>query len=218
VTVASSSELQDGFVSGDMRNNCKLMSISHEQYQAILNGQHKGELTIMIDTSGWRQIFVRVDPAEFEQMVGQPVRFSIATIKVLSYADFVGVVASLGLSVPAFGTWSILLIPLIIIAWFLYRMHACRGAQSLVGVILLLLASLIVAVSAQNWSVWVRLFLICVALTLFSVRLLYVITSRFVFKLAETSYEFFKSWYWQPPNSLIPLLWTSPDVRNLTDI
>jgi hypothetical protein len=64
-----------------------------------------------------------------------------------------------------------------------------------------------------SWSLWTRAFVVAVVATFFLIKLLYVTTSRLVFGLIHSSYEFFRAYYLQPEGAMIPLIWTHPEFK-----
>jgi hypothetical protein len=180
----------------------------------IVKRQLNGDLTIMIDTPGFRHLLYRADPDKLARMVGRPVAGAIIAIKVLSVADVFAILVTMGLAIPAFGLWALLVAPALLVTHTVYKWIASRGRQSLLGVSVLLGLALLFAVAwPSNWSISTRIFIVSGALAFFLTRLLYVVTSRLVFSLAHSSYEFFAAFYMQPEGALVPLLWTDPEFE-----
>jgi hypothetical protein len=189
------------------------MNISHDAYRAIIQQQLSGDLTIFIDTSGFRQLLDDADPSHLTEVVGHRMHSSIAFIRFLSRIDFVGLLLSIGLSIPAFGFWALLIAPGTILAWMLYKGRASMGKQSLSGAGFVLAVGVGVAVAMTSWSLWTGSFAVAVAATFFLIKLLYVATSRLVFGLIHSSYGFFRAYYLQPEGAMIPLIWTHPEFK-----
>lgn len=190
------------------------MAVSREQYDEVMRNQSEGRLTVMIDTPGFRQFLDRADPEKFSSLVGLPCGGAIRLIKVLGRTDFLGFLVSSGLAIMAFGVWAFAVIPVLLFAWMDYKGRASAGRQSLVGVSFALLVAGVAAFSAPpGWDLWARAFIMSTAVTFFLIRLLYVVTSRFVFSLVWSSYEFFSAFYKQPAGALVPLLWTDPAIE-----
>lgn len=187
------------------------MSVSRHDYEQILRKQSKGALTVFIDVSGWRQFLVASDECELAKLAGRPVRGVLALIQLLSVIDLPMVLLSALLAIPAFGWWSLAVTPLTLVLGLIYKSKASLGRQRL-G---LVLAGFIVAVGLAllqpSWSIWIRVYIFIVASAFLSIRLLYVVTARFVFGLIHTSYEFFERFYLQPDGAVFPFIWTDPE-------
>jgi hypothetical protein len=190
--------------------------LSNSEYSEIIQQHRNGKLTIMIDTPGFRRVIYRTDPDKLGRMVGRPVSGAVKAIKLLSIADTIALLITSCFAIPAFGLWALLVIPTLLIAHTMYKGYASRGRQSVMGVSVLLVLALVGAVAwPDDSNIWIRIFIVSGALAFFLTRLLYVVTSRFVFSLAHSSYEFFATFYKRPEGALIPLLWTDPDFARV---
>src|SRR5882724_586526 len=166
------------------------MSISQDEYQTILEHQGLGKLTIFISVADFRQLFLKIDRAQLSEKVGEPLQARITIINVLSYTDFLALIVSVALAMPAFRWWSLLIIPNLIAASMFYKAHASRRKQNLIGVSVLLVAAIGVALFWNSLNIWTRLFIPTVAATIFLVRLLYYAVARISFGLVHSSYKF----------------------------
>jgi len=191
--------------------------ISREDYEQIIRDQLDGKLTIMIDTSAWRQFFDKADPSKLGALLNRPVRGQITLIRILSRIDMILLLICVGLSIPAFGWWASAIGPLILIAGFFYKSRASIGRQSIVGVTIFIVSAIIFAASQASWTLSIKVLILSVAITFFLMRFLYVFTSRFVFGLIHSSYQFFSQFYLHPAEKVgdvvIPLIWTEPEYE-----
>lgn len=196
------------------------MKISREDYDKIIQAQLDGELTIMIDTSAWRQFLDKADPKKLEVLLNYPVRVQISLLRLLSRIDILLLLFCVVFSIPAFGWWAAAISPLILIAELFYKSRVSIGRQSLVGVTIFLALAIIFAVFQASWTFSVKILILSVAITFFLMRFLYVFTSRFVFSLIHSSYQFFSQFYLQPAEKVedvvIPLIWTEPEYKAST--
>jgi hypothetical protein len=191
------------------------MTISRDEHKAIIDDQLDGKVQILIDTSIWRQFLCQTDSREFGLLVERSVVAPIALIRFLSWVWIPLLLACAGISIPALGWWSLAVCPIILLGGFLYKSRASAGRQSLAAVTVFLIAALVLMVLWPSWSLSLRLLLVSVAVSLFLIRFLYVFTSRFVFGLIHSSYEFFSRFYLKPAEKVgdvvIPLIWTEPE-------
>ncbi|MCK9418849.1 MAG: hypothetical protein M0R70_05645 [Nitrospirae bacterium] len=188
--------------------------ISRDDYDKIIRAQLDGKLTIMIDTSAWRQFLDKADPQKLKALVNCPVRGQITLLRLLSRIDILLLLYCAGLSISAFGWWAAAIGPLTLIAGLFYRSRASIGRQSLVGVTIFLVLAIIAVAYQTSWTLSIKTLILSVAITFFLIRFLYVFTSRFVFSLIHSSYQFFSQFYLQPAENVgdivIPLIWTEP--------
>jgi hypothetical protein len=195
-----------------MSTKGRSMPISEEEYRSLLEHQRMGRLQIFISTADFRQLFLKIDGAKLSQELGEPIHARITFINILSYTDFLALVVSIALAVPAFGWWSLLVIPSLIIAWMFYKAHASRGKQRLLGVSVLLAVVIGSALFWDSLAIWTRLFIVAVAVTIFLIRLLYYAVARTAFGLVHSSYKFFDMFYLKPEGALVPFIWTEPPL------
>lgn len=186
-------------------------TVSRQQYEAILRRQRDGSLTIFISTSDFRQLLDRTDPRKLSERVGQSVAARVNALKILSRLDAVAVLIACALSIPCFGWWAALVIPVTIAIWMVYRGLASRGRPIIVLPSLILAIALLAALGLGQLSIWIRLYWLAAALALFLIRLLYYTVARIVFGLIHSSYEFFAMFYLQPEGAMVPLIWTEPE-------
>lgn len=193
------------------------MAISRDDYESIIQAQLGGKVTIMVDTSAWRQFLDKADPQKLEALVNRPVRGQIVLLRLLSRIDIPLLLLCVGISVPAFGWWTAAIGPIILLGGFFYRGRASIGKQSLTAVTFFLLLAIIATVSQSSWTLSIKTLILFLAITFFLIRFLYFFTSRFVFGLIHSSYEFFSQFYLQPAekvgNVVIPLIWTEPEHK-----
>lgn len=192
------------------------IKISREDYEKIIQAQLDGKLTIMIDTSAWRQFLDKADPQKLRAFLNRPVRGQITLLRFLSRIDILLLLFCVGLAIPAFGWWAAAIGPLILIAGLFYKSRASIGRQSLVGVTIFLALAVIIAFY-MSWTLSIKTLILSVAITFFLIRFLYVYTSRFVFGLIHSKYQFFAQFYLQPSEKVgdvvIPLIWTEPEYE-----
>ncbi|MFZ3114806.1 MAG: hypothetical protein WA121_04300 [Syntrophales bacterium] len=196
------------------------MKISREDYDKIIQSQLDGKLTIMIDTSAWRQFLDKADPKKLEALLNYSVRGQIGLLRLLSRIDILLLLFCAVFSIRAFGWWAAAIGPLILGAGFFYKSRASIGRQSLVGVTIFLVLAIIFAAFQASWTFSIKILLLSVAIAFFLIRFLYVFTSRFVFSLIHSSYQFFSHFYLQPAEKVgdvvIPLIWTEPEYEAST--
>lgn len=192
-----------------------MMKISHNDYEKIIQAQSDRKLTIMIDVAPWRQILSKIDPNVMESLVKFPVRNQIAMIRWLSRIDLLPLIVCVSFSIPAFKWWSIAVGPLIVITSLFFKSRVCYGKQNLIGAIDFLLLIIMISFLKTSWAL--SAFIISAQISFFQIRFLYYYTSRFVFNLTDSSYEFFSEFYLQPAekigSTVIPLIWTMPEYK-----
>ena len=167
-------------------------------------------LAILIDVSAWRQLLVKMDGAKFATLAGRPVRGWLAVIRVLSLSDLPVLALAAALAIPAFGWWSLGVSPVTVLAGLAYKGRASIGRQRVVFESVLLILAVGLAI-VHPWGVWIHTYLLVVAMAFLLIRLLYVLTNIFVFRLIYGSYEFFNRFYTQPEGAVLPLIWTDPE-------
>jgi hypothetical protein len=184
--------------------------VSREDYDRILADQKAGRIMILIDTSGFRRLLVnRVDPSKLASMLGKPIESDIRLIRTLTSVDACAPLVASALSVSAFGWWGLIGTVSCFVAWAGYKYRASRGRQRLLPVSLCLAMSVLAAflLPLPNW--WARAFVISIGAMFVVGRALYVTTTRLVFSLIYSSYEFFDMFYLQPPSAVVPLIYTA---------
>lgn len=194
------------------------MALSRQDYETILQRQASGELAILIDVSGWRQLLMKVDVAKLESLAKRPLGGSIALIKLLSTSDLLVLLVAACLSIPAFKWWAAAVAPLTLLGGGLYKSRASIGRQKVVLVGTIFILALVVAIVNSSWGLWVRAYIVCAATALLLMRLLYVATNIIVFRLIYASYEFFAEFYLKPEGALLPLIWTQPEYSGSPEV
>lgn len=148
--------------------------------------------------------------------MGRPVGGQLALIRVLSRINMLLVICG-GLAIPAFGWWAIVISPLILISGFFYMGRASIGRQNLVGVSIFLVLAIIDTFSQTSWSLPIKALIISVAITFFLMRYLFFFTTRFVFSLVYSSYQFFSYFYLKPADKVgdvvLHFIWTDPEYK-----
>jgi len=191
--------------------------VSRYNYESIIQAQLDGKLTIMIDTSAWRQFLVKADSQKLKALVNRSISGQIGLLRLLSIIDIPLLILSVGISVPAFGWWTVATGPIILLGGFFYRSRASIGRQSLVTVSVVLILAIIAVALQPSWTLSIKALILSLATTFFLIRFLYVFTSRFVFGLIHSSYEFFSEFYLKPAekvgDAVIPLIWTEPEYE-----
>ncbi|MGI8785455.1 MAG: hypothetical protein ACR2L2_17625 [Acidobacteriota bacterium] len=193
------------------------MSVSQRDYEQIIQKQSAGVLTILIDVSAWRQLLVKIDDTTLAALAGRPVSRSLAVIRILSVSDLPMLLVAAALAIPAFGWWSLGVAPLTVFAGLAYKSRASIGRQRVVFVATLFILAVGLTIF-QPWSFWLRAYILVLAMAFLLIRLLYVITNVFVFRLIYASYEFFNRFYLQPEGALLPLIWTQPEYSGETSV
>lgn len=186
------------------------MKVSPLEYKRILNAKLVGQLTVFIDTSAFRRLFVnKINPRQLSMTIGRSVESSIQTIRNLTYLDALAPVIASILSVIAFGWFGIFGIAFAFVVWSFWKQYACRGVQSFIdaGIALIVCATAALLLPLPNW--WARFFFLSLGMIFLSGRLLYWVTAKTVFDLIDSSHEFFNMFYLEPQNAIVPLIWTS---------
>jgi len=186
------------------------MSLSREDYDEIIHRQSAGKLAILIDVSSWRQLLVKADGAKLTALAGRPVDRWLAVIRVLSLSNLPAIVLAAVLAIPTFGWWSLGVLPATVLIGLGYKSRASLGKQRVGFVASFAVVAAGIAV-VHPWGAWVHRYLLFLAVTLLMIRLLYVLTNVFVFRLIYGSYEFFDRFYMHPEEALLPLIWTDPE-------
>ncbi len=190
------------------------MEISRQDYERILQKDSAGELAILIDVSGWRHLLVKVDTAKLAALAGlsvRDVRGGVAVVRILTLADLSTLLIAALLAIPAFGLWSLVVVPITIIVGTAYKSMASVGRQRVLLVGIVFMAALALAILQTSWTVWLRAYIVLAAAALLLMRMLYVVTNVFVFQLIYKSYDFFKAFYLQPQGAMLPLIYTEPE-------
>jgi hypothetical protein len=177
-----------------------------------------GELQIFISVADWRQFLTKIDPANISEKMGKSLHGRIKLITILSSTDFLALLVSIGLAIPAFGWWAFFVIPVVTVVWIFYKARANRGRQTLIPVSVLLVAAIATALLWNAPNIWIRLFIISATLSIFLVRLLYYAVASIVFDLIHTNYEFFDAFYLQPEGAMVPLIWVEPPLAGSSEI
>lgn len=162
------------------------------EYKDILNKQSKGESTIYIDTSWFRQFYTTVDQSKLTSILKYPRANQIQLVKLIMYIELATLMCTILISIISFRLLSILLAPVIFIAWGVIKGNASRGRQELhltVSAVVLLLA-FIVAVVFQI-SLAMKLFFIAVGILFFVTHFLYFYTAYITFNAIHNSVEFY---------------------------
>ena len=193
------------------------MSVSQRDYDQIIQRQSVGMLAILIDVSAWRQLLVKMDGTKLAALAGRPVGGRLAAIQVLSLSDLPVLGLAAVLAIPAFGWWSLGVSPVTILAGLAYKSRASIGRQRVVFVSVMLILAVALAI-IHPWSVWIHAYVLVVAAAFLLIRVLYVLTNIFVFRLIYSSYGFFNRFYMQPEGAVLPLIWTNPEYSGQTSV
>ena len=184
------------------------MGISKQEYEGILNGQRAGHLSILIDVAGWRQLLMGINEERLAVLTGCKVAGTIWSIRILSCLPMPLFFVSAASSVPAFGWWALGVAPVTVVAGALYQGRASTGRQSAVAVSVLL-AIAVGLLFFEAVSIWLRVYILVAATAVFACRMLYVITTAFVFRLIYRSYEFVNAFSEDPGGGAFRLIWTT---------
>lgn len=186
------------------------MEISKQEYDSIIHLMRCKKLSVLIDTAGFRHLFSQINGHNLSEKVGFSVVTHVATIKSLPLVEFACLIASnvfLGLATR----WlAILWIPLLCAFWIFFKGRTSYGRQRILPASTVLIISLIFALAATKYDIWLRVFVLSAGCLQFATRFMYYFTARVVFGLIERSYRFFSMFYLEPKGAIIPLIWTDP--------
>lgn len=186
------------------------MPVSKSEYQRIVEAQSSGTLTIYIDTSGFRKLLVdKINPQKLSAAIREPVESRVQLIRILTYLDAIAPLLASILSLFAFGWLGILGSLFAFALWASHKMHASRGAQHILPVTVVVIVCITTVFILPLASGVAKAFIMSLGLIVFMGRLLYFMTSRLVFDLIHSNYEFFNMFYLQPESAIVPLIWTS---------
>ena len=186
------------------------MEISKHEYDSIIQSMNDNELTVFIDTAGFRQLFSEVNGRRLSEEISEPVVLQVAIIKALPFVEFICLLVSsifLGL---AFHAYAIIGIPLILVLWVFFKGIASIGKQRIMPTTLALIVILAFALIATELQIWIRAFIASIGILQFSTCFLYYYTARLAFDLIERSHCFFNMFYLEPRSVIVPLIWIVP--------
>jgi hypothetical protein len=183
--------------------------ITENEYKRIIEADKKAD-TLFIDVSGFRKLLTRkIDAAKLEHLAGIPLEADIKNIVTLTYIDSASPIVVALFSVIGFGWLGILGIPVAFMIWFLWKTHACKGVQKWNDVTVIGMVLAFFSTALPLPSLWARLAIMMYFFIFLIGRLLYWATAQIVFQAIHESYPFFKLFYLEPKNAIIPLIWTS---------
>lgn len=194
------------------------MPVSKENYNKAVDLLAKGQLALVTDTVGFRQLLVRLGPDRLSEIVGRPVPNSIENIRGLENLSFLFLLASFLFTALEFGWWAILAVPAQTIAWGFYRGTSGRGQVRISYFLVISEAvALLILLDAtkSSLSLWAKLAIACFIAALLFTNLLFVYTRRVVVSLATSSYGFFSAFYevaHEPAPPGIKLISTVPPI------
>jgi hypothetical protein len=176
------------------------MYISKEEYKEILQKQDKEEITLYINTAGFRKLFTllgdKMDKERFYKDIGENLDKQVFFIKsILFFGEPLSVILNLVIAVILFDWYAIIVVPLIILFWSVVKTKASSGKQEITSAIIFLVISFLINIIFPELSFWLRLFIFTLPLIYFFPKLLYYLTAKFTFSLLERNYEFFKLCY-----------------------
>lgn len=182
--------------------------MNETEYRDILNKQDKGESTIYIDTSWFRQLYTTVDKSKFSSLLKYPHANQIQRVKLIMYLEGTIIACTLIISIISFKLLSILLAPVIFIAWIIIKANASKGRQELhlILSVVVLFFTLIAAVIFQI-PLATKLFLISTGMLFFVTHFLYFYTAYITFNAIHNSFEFYSFCTKLNKNSI----WTKPN-------
>lgn len=186
------------------------MAATREQWTEVIKLQKLGVWILHANVAIFRKLLCSGSPTKISSLAGRNVRLALGLIKFLSAAPTLFFLISSALAIGAFRWWALLVIPATGILVFGYLGYASSGHQSLMPVSLLFAGTVVAGAILGQARLWLAGFVVAVGAALLLSRLLYFVTSRFVFRLCEESYSFFNEFYLEPPGAENSVLWAEP--------
>jgi hypothetical protein len=186
------------------------VEITKQEYDSIIRRMDNGELSVLIDTAGFRKLFSKVDGRSLSEKVGVPVSGHVVIIRALPAVEFVCLLGSSVFLALAIRWFAFLGVPLLWTFCAFFKSRASYGRQRIVPAAVVLVGSLAFAIAAGQYGVWLRVFVASLGVLQFVTRFLYWFTARLAFGIIERSHIFFSMFYLEPRGAIVPLIWTNP--------
>jgi hypothetical protein len=168
--------------------------MTKSEHADIFARESQGELRLGIDRPYARKFYTDVPLRFIEQETGETPYLE----KLIALMCFIGSPVALLLSsivaVMNLGWWSVGVIPLSFIAWLLYAGRSAAGTSRLLGITILLLATVLAYVLQPDWRRW-TLFLTLFTLALWLHRVLYTVATIFLRSFVIRNYRAFSLVY-----------------------
>ena len=160
------------------------------EHRRILEEERTGQLLIGIDRPLARQFFTNTSHAAVQSEIGEPVHFQRFMVKGAFISGYLLAVTAIGVSIWAFGWWSLLIGPLALASWFMYLGGSSRGDSSIWFAVLLLVGAASV-LFVGDLSLAAKLFFATLAAAFFLARLTYLIAVAFLRALVVRNWRAF---------------------------
>ncbi len=155
------------------------MAVSKDEYKRIVTDQLAGRLTIFIDTSAFRKLFVnKINPQKLSAAIGEPVESRMQIIRALTLLDSLAPLLASIVAFIAFGWFGVLGVFSAFTLWSVWKMYACRGSQTFMSVIMVLIVFAAVMFVLHLSNGWGSIFFALLGIIIVTGRLLYLIFPR----------------------------------------
>ncbi len=150
------------------------------EYDEFVRARKDGSVLIGVDRAFARDLYLRLPTVEIQRLTGEKPYFEKLVVWFAFLGTFLAMLASIPLLVIAVGWWSLLLIPITLVCWFLNFSLSVRADSSIVFPSILLVAAAVLHFSPLLDRPWLTGYVAVFTFALWCGRLLYCSSTDFL--------------------------------------
>ena len=149
-------------------------------YQEFVKQAERGEILVGIDPAVARKFFTDTDHEAVQKEIGEPLFVERFFAKTVWLFEFITLFAGAIASIFALAWYSAIVIPLMIVVFFIFGGKASMGTQKIGGAVLLVIICLVLAFYFSDKGLALFLWLILLPMPYFFARLTYKLSTVFL--------------------------------------
>ena len=166
-----------------------------KNYQEFVKRAEKGEILIGIEPAVARKFFTDTDHSVVKEKIGESLFIERFFVKTCWLLEFICLLAGIIASVFALKWYSIIAIPIMLIAFFVLGGKASMGRQKIGGAVFLVILCVLLAYYFRDKGTSVIVWLVLLSLPYFFARLTYKLATMFLRLLSVRNEKAFNLLY-----------------------
>lgn len=166
-----------------------------KNYQEFVKRAEKGEILIGVEPAIARKFFTDTDHSVIKEKIGESLFIERFFVKTCWLLEFICLLAGIIVSIFALKWYSIIAIPVMLIASFVLGGKASMGRQKIGGAVFLVVMCVLLAYYFKNKGTFMTIWLVLLPLPYFFARLTYKLATVFLRLLSVRNEKAFNLLY-----------------------